>query len=83
MRSRLIQAQGLWGKVIAGALIRAGSTPTTDMDVFASAALSFVLLEVPKLKEYRRLLPYFPKGLLPDIAAIKLQIPAGLHLADV
>ena len=57
-----------------------GSATAANLVIFAMATFSLIIQWIAKLKKMLRRAPYLREGRGPDIAAVQLQIAAGLHL---
>ena len=76
--SGFIDAQRLLGQVISRRFVGAGPTTAADPDEFAAAALPLVAAEVPEIPKDPGFVPDLAKPPLGHVAAIELQVAAGL-----
>src|SRR5512143_611559 len=80
---RLVGAEGLGGKVVAGYGVGPGSAAAADPAVLANPAFAVVVVEVAHLEEECRGVPYLRERFLLDVARLFFEKPADLHLAHM
>ena len=74
-------AEGFGGEIVAGHGIGPGPAATTNVKVFAAAAVVLVALEIPHFVEERCLFPHLFEALLADIASSLGEIATGQDIA--
>ena len=79
----LISAKRFFRHIVAFFGKGPGSTSSTYLYVFTTAAPAFIERKISKFHKYIRGLPYFPQALFSQAPAIYFQVPARLYIAPM
>ena len=77
---RFVNAEWFLGEVVSGDFVGPRAAAAAHLDEFAAAAFAFVLIQIPQVFKCRGIIPDVCEIFLSDLAAVKLQITAGLYL---
>ena len=76
----LIDTEWFGCQVVSRNLVGPRAASAADFDEFTMAAFAFVFVQIAEVGKYVGAVPDVPKALFFNLAAINLQIAAGLHL---